>query len=186
MSVFPPASPTFLHFAEHAGGSGEEPNRLSNSSSISGTLVNQEWDDCDTPAGLTLEAKGDLGEPPTLSAILASAGLATQSSREQLSPERLQVILHQHTTAMIAYHVTLELQRVSSCVLAQMRDQQDALFGEGMWLLRHTNDLGEAHRQMVDQVMGAEKWDKAYQEQWRSIAEKLLLLIEPCLFHGLL
>lgn len=201
--------------ANHPDGKGDAPYRLSNSSvrlrppvqhlvwllifltqSGSGTLYNdpqQEWDDCD--AGLILKAEGDSMEIPALSAILANVSLASAHPTENLTTERVEVILHHHNKAIVAYHVALEMQRVSTSILSQMRDQKDTLFGQGMWLLRNADELGE-HSQTVHRAMGMRKWDEgkkgvftcpfvsdfpsvAYQEHWRSIAETLFLSIEP-------
>ncbi|KAH6907117.1 hypothetical protein BKA70DRAFT_1223942 [Coprinopsis sp. MPI-PUGE-AT-0042] len=205
--------------AEQAGANEDDRNRWSDSSSLSGSLVNQspqEWDDCDrldqwmlldrstvistassstsvseaerpsSALKVSEDAPTTRWKPPSLPYILASSQLADLSAIENLSTERIKEILYQHSRAMVAYHVALEFERVASEVLSRMRDQKDLLFGEGMWLLRHIDTLEESHRQTANRASGAEKWDEAYQEQWRSVAEKLLLSVEPCSFHDLL
>jgi hypothetical protein len=142
-------------------------------------------------------------ETPSLPDLLASAGWATELPRHELSDDRIQSILRHHSKAIVAYHVALELQRVSAGVLSQMTDQRDALFGQGMWLIRNIDDLGDpAHSATVRQTMTSTMWNEgtkvltpysfvsdspsaAYHEQWRSVADQLLLSLEPCSLHDL-
>lgn len=89
--------------------------------------------------------------------LMSSAKVNDESRMRALEPDQVGDILGHHLEALVLFHAALEMHRVSTRVLSEVRRSRDALFGEGIWIIHHLGDLNEAQRLAADKAMV--NWD---------------------------
>ncbi|KAH6906912.1 hypothetical protein BKA70DRAFT_1223778 [Coprinopsis sp. MPI-PUGE-AT-0042] len=113
-----------------------------------------------------------------ISSIMDDVRLDNESSMYDLSPETVDHILAQHGEALMLHQAALWMHRVSSIALSEIKRRKNALFGEGVWIIHHLDNLDEAQHRAARKAMA--RWDTVYQEGLNRAAHRLLFSVAHC------
>ncbi|KAH6909492.1 hypothetical protein BKA70DRAFT_1474420 [Coprinopsis sp. MPI-PUGE-AT-0042] len=113
-----------------------------------------------------------------ISSIMDDVRLDDESSMYDLSPETVDHILAQHGEALMLHQAALRMHRVSSIALSEIKRRKNALFGEGVWIIHHLDNLDEAQHRAARKAMA--RWDTVYQEGLNRAAHRLLFSVAHC------
>ncbi|KAH6885166.1 hypothetical protein BKA70DRAFT_1237207 [Coprinopsis sp. MPI-PUGE-AT-0042] len=105
---------------------------------------------------------------------------ASSSQARQLPAKTAQeigTIMEQQGSAIMTYHAALELHSITEQVLSHMALDRNELFGDGLWIATHLDQLSESQRSAAVDAM--DDWEPFYARERPGIMKKLVALVEP-------
>ncbi|KAH6899583.1 hypothetical protein BKA70DRAFT_1437387 [Coprinopsis sp. MPI-PUGE-AT-0042] len=90
-----------------------------------------------------------------------------------MPPAEVEVLMQCYGTSLMVYHLALEMNEISYHLLSHLDHEKDAVFGEGVWVLRNLHKLEDGQCESAERAM--QDFDNVYFQEWRSMINKLFL-----------